>query len=90
MNYDKIKEFKQKITSANSIITFKLEGSSNYDFWWDEVLTQTLAINMKYLLQDMEFDYLDTIINPENKWIWEIKNKKIFNVLLDSLKLIIR
>jgi len=33
LNYDKIKEFKQKITSANSIITFKLEGSSNYDFW---------------------------------------------------------
>ena len=38
----------------------------------------------------MKFDYSNTITNSKDRQIWKIKNKKMFNILLNSLKLIIK
>ena len=41
---DKVADFKKEVASKNLKLAFKLEGSSNYDAWRDEALTQALAI----------------------------------------------
>lgn len=36
--HDKIADFKKEVTVKNLKLNFKFEESSNYDFWWDEVI----------------------------------------------------
>ena len=55
-----------------------------------EALTQALAIKAKDILQKLELTCPDSITDPEDKKIWEIKNKTMFDILLDELKPVIQ
>src|SRR5205809_2424301 len=48
--HDKVADFKKEVTTKNLKLAFKLDGSSNYDSWRDEALTQALAIKAKSIL----------------------------------------
>ena len=72
--------FEREVASKSLTITFKLEDSTNYDAWRDEALTQALAIKAKDILQKLELTCPDSITDPEDKKIWEIKNKTMFDI----------
>ena len=88
--HNKVTEFKQELAFKSLTIIFKLEESSNYDIWQDKALIQTLAIKAKNILQNFKKTCSDSTTNPEDRWIWKIKNETIFNILLDELKSTVR
>ena len=85
MKWDKIQDFKKKITIKNSKLTFKLERSSNYDTWRNEALAQALAIEAKSILKNKKLICPDEMTDDDAQ-IWEIKRKVSFNMLLTALK----
>ena len=84
--YDKVADFRNEIMAKNIKTTFKLDGSSNYDSWRDEALTQALSIEAKGILKYKQLTCPDTITNDDDKRIWEIKQKAVFDMLLTGLK----
>jgi small-conductance mechanosensitive channel len=57
---DKVADFKKEVASKNLKLAFKLDGSSNYDAWRDEALTQALAIKAKHILTSKEMSCPET------------------------------
>ena len=88
--HDKMARFEREVVSKSLTITFKLEGSTNYNAWRDKALTQALAIKAKDILQKLELTCPDSITDPEDKKIWEIKNETMFDILLGGLKPAVR
>src|SRR5215471_3446979 len=87
--HDKVADFRKEVTAKNLKMTFKLEGSSNYDNWRDEALTQALAIKAKDILKNKELTCPDDLMDNDRR-IWEIKQEAIFDMLLAGLKPAIR
>ena len=82
---NKIADFWKKIVIWNLRLTFKFKEFNNYKSWWDEVLMQALIIETKSILKNNEINTSDNLVN-EDRLIWQIKNKILFNMLLSALK----
>src|SRR5438046_2801822 len=86
---NKIANFQKEISNRNSKLTFKLEGSNNYELWRDEVLIQALEIKAKSILKNIKTSPPDNLVDKD-KLIWEIKSEALFNMLLSALKSTVR
>ena len=87
---NKIANFWKEIFNRNSKLIFKLEKFNNYKSWRDEALTQALEIKTKSILKNIKINSSDSLISDNDKLIWKIKNKALFNMLLSIFKFIIR
>lgn len=87
---DKVASFKKEVASKNLRMSFKLEGSNNYEAWRDEALTQALAIKAKHTLVNKETTCPADITDDDEKKIWEVKSEVIFDTLLAGVKPAIR
>jgi hypothetical protein len=87
---DKVASFKKEVASKNLKTSFKLEGSSNYESWRDEALTQALAIKAKHILINKEMACPTGITDNDERKIWEIKSEALFDILLADVKPTIR
>jgi hypothetical protein len=66
---DKIASFKKEIIIKSLKISFKLKGLLNYESWRDKALTQTLAIEAKYILINKEMICPADITDDDKKKI---------------------
>jgi len=82
---NKVTDFWKEIVTRNPRLTFKLEEFNNYKSWWDEVLMQALAIKMKSILKNNKVNAPDNLVD-EDRLIWQIKSKILFDMLLSALK----
>ncbi len=87
---DKVVSFKKEVAAKSLKMSFKLEGSTNYESWRDEALTQALAIEAKYILMNKETTCPAGITDDDEKKIWEVKSKALFDMLLAGVKPAIR
>src|SRR5579859_3097982 len=87
---DKVASFKKEVAAKNLRTSFKLEGLTNYESWRDEALTQALAIEAKHVLINKEITCPADITDDDEKKIWEIKSKSLFDMLLNGVKPTIR
>jgi hypothetical protein len=87
---DKVAAFKKEVASKNLRTSFKLEGSTNYESWRDEALTQALAIKAKHILINKEMTCPAGITDDDERKIWEIKSESLFDMLLNGVKPTIR
>jgi hypothetical protein len=87
---DKVASFKKEVVAKSLKTSFKLEGSTNYESWRDEALTQALAIKAKHILINKEVDCPATITDDDEKKIWEVKSEMLFDILLAGVKPAIR
>jgi Reverse transcriptase (RNA-dependent DNA polymerase) len=87
---NRVAGFKKEVTSKNLKMSFKLEGSNNYESWRDEALTQALAIKAKHTLINKETTCPADITDDDERKIWEVKSETIFDILLAGLKPAIR
>ena len=72
---NKVADFRKGIATRNPKLTFKLEGSNNYELWRDEALTQTLAIKAKSILKNNENNPPGDFVTDDDRMIWEIKKR---------------
>jgi gag-polypeptide of LTR copia-type len=87
---DKVTSFKKEVAAKSLKTSFKLEGSTNYESWRDEALTQALAIEAKHILMNKETTCPAGITDDDEKKIWEVKSKALFDILLAGVKPAIR
>jgi hypothetical protein len=87
---DKVASFKKEVVAKGLRTSFRLEGSSNYESWRDEALTQALAIKAKHILINGERVCPATITDDDEKKIWEVKSEALFDMLLAGTKPTIR
>ena len=65
---------------------YPTHGHSNYKSWKNKVLIQALEIKTKSILKNIKISSSDNLISNNDKLIWKIKNKTLFNMLLSALK----
>ena len=87
---DKVASFKKEVAAKSLKMSFKLEGSTNYESWRDEALTQALAIKAKHILINKETACPTDITNDDEQKIWEVKSEALFDMLLAGVKPAIR
>lgn len=73
-----------KKDARNLSVVFKLEGSSNYDSWKEEILAGALDIDAMEILQDPQLKCPSE--NPLDVEMWEVRSKALFRIILGSLK----
>jgi hypothetical protein len=87
---DKVASFKKEVAAKSLKTSFKLEGSTNYESWRDEALTQALAIKAKHILINKEMACPAGITDDDERKIWEVKSEALFDMLLAGVKPAIR
>jgi hypothetical protein len=87
---DKVASFKKEVAAKSLKTSFKLEGSTNYESWRDEALTQALAIKAKHILINKEMACPAGITDDDERKIWEVKSEAFFDMLLAGVKPAIR
>ena len=87
---DKVASFKKEVVAKSLKTSFKLEGSTNYESWRDEALTQALAIKAKHILNNNETVCPAGITDNDERKIWEVKSEALFDMLLAGVKPAIR
>jgi hypothetical protein len=87
---DKVASFKKEVAAKSLKTSFKLEGSTNYESWRDEALTQALAIKAKHILINKEMACPAGITDDDERKIWEVKSEALFDMLLAGAKPAIR